>query len=170
MKMEDFAQIFKQALYENACITETLSDYKRLVISSPQTAVWYFANTIMNTAFGVFADLLKDFEKQEDIKWGLIYDSDSERHTHDVEIKCKFYRRVEKEYEHCTTLIMNCCFCSYDYEVVYRRVVMLDKGPWYGKNDKLKEVQLMKQYLSDFRNVLFEIIKEIQPEMVFTKR
>lgn len=167
--MGNFAQTLKQALYEDTYIAKVLRAYKRLVNDLPQTADSFFINHVIDRMFSIFTNLLTDIEKHGDITWILTYGSNSDWYGEAVGIECEFYRHVGKhEYEHCTSLILNCYFES-DHRVRYGRVVMFDEFRWLGKNDNLKEVQEVKKYLYIFRNVLFEIIKEIQPEMQFRK-
>lgn len=167
--MENFAQTLKQALYEDTYFEMLLLHYKRMVIFLPKIAISFFINDVMDRMFSIFTNLLTDIEKHGDITWVLTYGSNSDWYGEAVGIECKFYRHVGKhEYEHCTSLILNCYFES-DHKVRYGRVVMFDEFRWLGENDNLKEVQEMKKYLYIFRNVLFEIIKEIQPEMQFRR-
>lgn len=166
--MENFAQTLKQALFNNEAFTKSLSKYRAKVRILSKSSNKYLVNDVIDIACVVLTDILRDVEMHRDIMWELIYDCDT-NYLDAMSIECQFYQWVGGSiYEHCYSLIQTCYFM--DNNVRYGNVVMLDQLAGLGTRAAMKEdMQLMKKYLYIFRNVLFEIISEIHPEMEYIK-
>lgn len=159
--MEQFAQTLKQAFYNSGAFTVTLFRYQTKVRKKHKTASQFLAFNLFDRACTVLSYVLSD----RDMNTLNFLDCEAWSccSIETVMIECRFYKNVK----HCATVRE--VFYIKKNEITYRNVIMDNYPAIYIEDAMKKDMQEMKKYLYIFRNVLFEIIKEIQPEMKFRK-
>ena len=172
--MEQFIRELKNALNSNELFTEALLRYGIKVRISSKSSNHYLAYDVIDRACMILSNVLTDIV---DIDMKTMYllncDIHSYHNAEGVEIRCNFYEstvyRIGRRIQYCAC-VKQIWHLEKNNVIIYNDVVIDDYPAIYIKNSMKRDMQEMKKYLYIFRNVLFEIIKEIQPEMKFIKR
>ncbi len=172
--MESFIQELKNALYKDEAFTEALLMYRAKVRVSSKSCNRCLAYDVIDRACMILSNVLTDIV---DIDMNTMYllncDALSYYNGESVEIRCNFYEsrvyRIGRRIQYCAC-VKQTSYLEKNNVIVYGNVVMDNYPALYIEDTMKKDMQEMKKYLYIFRNVLFEIIKEIQPEMKFIKR
>lgn len=172
--MEQFIRELKNALNSNELFTEALLRYGIKVRISSKSCNQHLAYDVIDRACMILSNVLTDIV---DIDMKTMYLLNCNIHSYHnaegVEIRCNFYEstvyRIGRRIEYCAC-VKQIWHLEKNNVIIYNHVVIDDYPAIYIKNPMKRDMQKMKKYLYIFRNVLFEIIKEIQPEMKFIKR
>lgn len=170
--MESFIQELKNALYKDEAFIEALLKYRAKVRISSKSCNHYLAYDVIDRAGMILSNVLTDILDMKTM-YLLNYDVLSYHNAEGVEIRCNFYEstvyRIGRRIQYCAC-VKQIWHLEKNNLIVYGNIVMDNYPAIYIENPMKKDMQKMKKYLYIFRNVLFEIIKEIQPEMKFIKR
>lgn len=174
IKIESFIQELKNALYKDEAFVEALLKYRAKVRISSKSCNQHLAYDVIDRACMILSNVLTDIV---DIDMKTMYllncDIHSYHNAEDVEIRCNFYEstvyRIGRRIQYCAC-VKQIWYLEKNNVIVYGNVVMDNYPAIYIEDTMKKDMQEMKKYLYIFRNVLFEIIKEIQLEMKFIKR
>lgn len=171
--MENFIQELKNALYKDEAFVGALLRYRAKVRISSKSCNHHLAYDVIDRACMILSNVLTDIDMNT--MYLLNCDALSYYNGESVEIRCNFYESivyklsVGRKIQYCAC-VKQISYLEKNNVIVYGNVVMDNYPAIYIEDKMRKDMQKMKKYLHIFRNVLFEIIKEIQPEMKFIKR
>lgn len=171
--MKNFVQELKNAFYEDKGFVEALLRYQIKVKISSKSCNHYLAYDVIDRACMILSNVLTDILDMKTM-YLLNCDALSYHNAEGVEIRCNFYETtvykssVGRKIQYCAC-VKQISYLEKNNVIVYGNVVMDNYPAIYIEDKMQKDMQEMKKYLYIFRNVMFGIIKEIQPEMKFRK-